>query len=568
LAIIDLSEAAAQPMLSGGGRFALSYNGECYNYRTLAERFRTERSQSDTAVVLQALVEEAESALPRFNAMFALAFWDEEQRTLLLARDRYGQKPLYYGEVNGHLCFASELRALLASGLFPRSADPLAVGSFLTFGSVQGPETIIEGVRLLPAGSSMRWSAGRSQPIRSYWTPPRDKIEITPERLREEWTEAVRRHLISDAPIGLFLSGGIDSAAVAGAVGSVDAEGETHAINVSFPDLPSRSEAGAAKEMANRAGVRCVEVPLSATELRSALAPALAAQDQPSIDGLNTWIVSRAARESGLKAALSGLGGDELFAGYPRFRTVPRGIKLRRWVGPLGPLAGRAVERVAGFDLKAGKAADLLRSRTDPLSVYLVMSQLFAEAQCRLLLAPRSRGCFVRAEELRSRALLESLADQRALPDQIGLWEMFAYMGQTLLRDSDAMGMNHGLEIRNPFLDGDFSDTVLMMDPSTRSPEPRSKHRLIDALGDWLPPAHLEMKKQGFDLPLDEWLSGDLRDFAEAGLRQLKQADTLFDAAMVRTVWSKFLESPRRVGVYRPWALVVLGHYLHNNELL
>ena len=567
LAIIDLSEAAAQPMLSGDGRFALSYNGECYNFRSLAEQYPTERSRSDTAVVLQALATDGERVLPRLNAMFALALWDEQRRSLLLARDRYGQKPLYYAEIEGRLCFASELRALLASGLCERRVDAAAVATFLTFGAVQGPQTILEGVRLLPAGCWLRWSPGKGVEIQSYWKPSTEKTDLQPQALREVWTEAVRRHLISDAPIGLFLSGGIDSAAIAGAVGSVDPDGKTHAINVSFPDAPTKCEAAAAREMAERAGIRFVEVPLSGADLRAALEPALTAQDQPSIDALNTWIVSRAARESGLKAALSGLGGDELFGGYPRSSNVVKATRVRRWFGPLGPLAGRAVELVAGFNLKAGKISDLLRSRADPLSVYFVLTQVFAEAQCLRLLAPGVHDRFVRAEEIPLRDLLEELGDGRPLPDRIGLWEMFAFMGQMLLRDSDSMGMSHGLEIRAPFLDTSFSDAVLALPASARVPQPRAKHRLIEALGDWLPPDHEQRKKQGFELPIDEWISGDLREFAEAGLAQLERTEGLFDPKVVRQLWSRFLQSPREVGVYRPWALVVLGHYLNNHGL-
>lgn len=570
LAILDLSEAAAQPMCSEDGRWAFTYNGECYNFPELRDALEAKgevfRSSGDTEVVMRLLEREGEEALARLNGMFALALWDEREGRLLLGRDRYGQKPLYTVRLGRMLLFASELRALLASGLVSRRVNPAAVYGYLAYGSIQEPNTILWDARLLAPQGYLRWSVGGEHEEGKYWAPAREKRVLGPMELRESFVAAIERHLLSDAPLGLFLSGGIDSSAVAAAAARVAPE-QVKTLSMVYPDQPEQSEAVYARAMADKAGTEHHEVPITGPQMLEELPTALAAMDQPTGDAINTYLVSMAARKVGLKVALSGLGGDELFGGYRSFRQVKKLLRLRRLVGPLGGSLASLLGDRMGFSLRGGKLQELALGPAEAVSAYLVSRRLFSSQQIESLapsLAPYALHHGLPAGLFRELCLF---ARGRALQDAVGLLELRAYMAQTLLRDADIMGMSHSLEIRVPFLDTEFSSDVLALEARARTPVPYGKWRFVEAMGDWLPPEVTRRNKQGFTLPFATWMSRALVEEIPKGLRALATHCQAIREDVLFQIWTDFLRKPQKVGWFRPWTLYVLGAFLERHEL-
>lgn len=571
LAILDLSDAAAQPMVSPDAQYAFVYNGECYNYHAMKAALTANgesfTSTGDTEVLFCLLRKRGRACLSGLNAMFAFGFWDEAQQTLLLARDRFGQKPLYHARIGSLLLFASELRALLASDLVERRISPAAIRSYLAYGAVQGPETIVDGVRLLPAAHYLEYQAEGRESNGGYWTPPTDKQPLAAEALRDEFRKAVERHLISDAPIGLFLSGGIDSSAIAAAAVRTRTGPPPVSLAVVFPDAPSHCEQEHARRMARHAGTDHHEIPLTGSELLARLPSAIAAMDQPTVDSINTEVVSYAARCAGLKVALSGLGGDELFGGYPSFRDVPR---LVSWLRPMRAVMGKIVGSIsdaAPYSRRSAKIMDLISCPGDPVGVYLARRRLFTSAQVQSLLPSDPRNGWSADIPDETYQDFARLAEPREPPDAIGLLEMRAYMENMLLRDSDVMGMAHSLEIRVPFLDADFSGAALRLDSGARVPSRIPKARLVEALGDWLPRENVERPKQGFTFPFVHWMQKELRGEMEGGLEALAARCPLIAPGFTKALWLRFLARPDSVGWSRPWSLYILSTYIMRNEL-
>ncbi|MHB1421803.1 MAG: asparagine synthase (glutamine-hydrolyzing) [Gemmataceae bacterium] len=570
LAILDLSAAAAQPMCTPDRRFVLSYNGECYNYRDLRRQLHSQgvpiQSSGDTEVLLHLLARQHQEGLRSLNAMFALALWDEREGRLLLARDLFGQKPLYWCAFEDGLIFASEVRAILASGLVPRRLNLAGLRSYLCHGAVQGPDTIVSGVWLLPRASTLAWHREIQPVVASYWRTPQEQRPAALGEIRDGFFAAVERHLISDVPAGVFLSGGVDSSAAAAAAVRRAGSGVT-SLSVVFPDQPEQSEAEHARRMAEMAGTRHIEVPVTGGDMLAMLEKSLASMDQPTIDAVNTYIVSRAARQAGLTVALSGLGGDELFGGYPSFSTVPHLLRLRRALGPVRRPAGWLLRTTSLFGRQWGKIADLLEAPPGVLPAYAVRRRLFSSRQVRAL-APRfGAEKWLSGLDPARMADLQELVAGRALPDAVGHLELEWYMGQTLLRDSDVMGMACSLEIRCPFLDKDFAELVLAQPPQARMLKGVRKWLLIEALRDLLPEANWRRPKQGFALPMQTWMLGPLRQQVEDELSCLAAFPGLFDGGSLQELWSRFQAAPAEIGWSRPWGLFVLGAYLREHKL-
>ena len=571
LSILDLKPTGAQPMASPDGRFVITYNGECYNFQELradleaqGERFQ---STGDTEVVLRLLAREGQEALRRLNAMFALALWDEADQRLLLARDRFGQKPLYYARVDGLTVFASEVRAILASGLVPRRGDPQGLISYLAYGAVQGPHTIVEGVRLLPRASFLELTAEGGERSAVYWRPAQETSPTPPRKLRESFVAALKRHLVSDVPIGCFLSGGVDSSAVALAAAEGAPPGTVKTLCVTFPDEPAFSEAVYARQVARQAGAEHREVPLSGNDLLGLAPMAVASLDQPTADGVNTYVVSYAARQAGLTVALSGLGGDELFGGYPSFGDVPRLERLQA-CGSLGfRPALRVLARLRPFDPRIAKTLEALEAPRGVVGAYLSRRRLFTSLQLSRLAPGLAPARWLAGQSDERLAELKALARGCSQPDAVAHLEMSVYMGETLLRDSDVMGMAHGLEIRLPFLDAEFSALALSLESGAREAKPFPKWRFVEALKDILPPEAYARRKMGFDLPFERWLCGPLAAEVEAGLASLAEAVPALRQDAVAQWWRAFRRDPSRVGWSRPWALFVLADYLTRHQL-
>ena len=388
LAIIDLSPAGHQPMFDADTGNWITYNGELYNFRALRAELEarglTFRSHSDTEVILKAYGVWGEKCLDRFRGMFALAIWDAARRRLFVGRDPMGIKPLYYFQDGSRLVFASEVRALLATGLVPRRLAAAGLATYLMFGSVYDPFTLIEGVRALPAGHWLTWQDGRIE-TQEYWDVPHDaaaegRVESA-SALPGLLDQTVELHTVSDVPIGVFLSGGIDSSAL---VALLSRRARVSTFSVVFREA-EYNEAPFSRAVAERFHTDHHELTLSQQDALEAIPDALRAMDLPSMDGINTYIVSRQAVRAGLKVAMSGLGGDELFAGYDTFRRVPAMERFvrrsQRLPRPLRAPVAAAVGVLGGNTVRAQKLSALIAGEGGAVHPYFLSRMLFLPVQ-------------------------------------------------------------------------------------------------------------------------------------------------------------------------------------------
>ncbi len=569
LSIIDPSTMSAQPFVLPGFA-ALSYNGECYNFKDLRHELIQQGVQfvstGDTEVVLRTLVAAGDKrGLRRLNAMFAMALWDERQNYLLLARDYFGQKPLYFCIASNYLVFASEVRALLASGLVERRLDEDAVRGYLSYGAVQSPNTIVRNVRSLEAGSLLKFQNGKIQ-IERIHDSLVEASSVEMDKLRELFQAAVARHLISDAPIAIFLSGGLDSSAVVAAA-SAASTADISTFTLTFPDFPEYSESEAAMLVAQEFNTRHSAVPLLSSDIEALLPRALQSMDQPSIDGLNTYLISKAARDAGFKVALSGLGGDEMFGGYSAFRDVPRMLKIRERVKFLPPSLVSMVRVMDPHGKTMNKLADMAAAPADVVSLYLSRRRIFTSRQVDALLTASLRRRKWSADIPDSRlSRAHELCEEASVEDCITKLEMMLYMEQMLLRDSDVMGMANSLEIRLPFLDLDFARATLSMPASQRIRNAPSKDTFRDMVKPWLPSKIMNLPKKGFVLPFERWLRLALAEKMECALAQASSLSAL-NLSAFRDIWRRFLFNSAGTDWIRPWSLFVLLHYIEWNEL-
>jgi len=509
LAILDLSPAGHQPMSTPDGRFTIVFNGEIYNYRELREPLQKDgvvfRSNSDTEVVLRAYGAYGAECVAKLRGMFSFAVWDERERTCLLARDPFGIKPLYFHEANGQLVFASEVRALLASGLVRRELDPQGLHGYFRTGSVPEPRTLLRGVRCLEAGHLAIWQAGRLQ-TRRYW-----ELRFQPEAVaapeaartvRQALLDSVAHHFISDVPVGVFLSGGIDSTALVGLARTVG-RADLHTYSIAFPGT-SGDEGGLAQRTAAHFGTTHHEWRLDAAAGRQLFSQYLQVMDQPSIDGLNTFTVSKFARDQGMKVVLSGLGGDELFGGYKSFREVPRLARLNRRLRLTGPVrAGvRAVLRRARRP-QLRRLGEMLGQPARLDTAYAALRGTFTAAEATVLTRHYT------GEEVVNDFSSEELPTDPTPEDTVSRLELTRYMRNQLLRDSDVMSMAHGLELRVPFLDLPLMDTLTRIPSSTRlQPGKRFLLQAVPEVPDWI----ANQPKRGFLFPFDQWLGTEWRE--------------------------------------------------------
>jgi len=521
LAILDLSPAGAQPMRSADGRFAIVFNGEIYNFRELARELAAEgvelASRSDTEVVLELWRREGARALAKLRGMFALAIWDELTGTLALARDPYGIKPLYYSLDGGMLRFASQARALDAGGGLSREVDPAAVAGVLSWGAVPEPLALRRAVRAIPAGHWARVAGDGSFVLE---TVPRVALDPGCGGAAEALATSVRAHLVSDVPVGLFLSAGLDSALVA-ALAARRLSGSAEplaALTLTWREARGTpaDEEPLARATARTLGLRHVVREVAGDEVRAALPAILEAMDLPSIDGFNTWLIARLAREEGLKVALSGLGGDELFGGYSSFHDVPNWSRRARWLRHLPTIAAlwpRLARRIAPG---TPKLASVLRYADSLAGAYALRRAVFLPHEVDDLLERsglaepgiRSYDAPFDAWDKLGEAVLGD--PSRLLRDPwsaVHRLESSIYLRQQLLRDADWAGMAHGLEIRVPLVDAWLRAGLerLRFEPARSA----GKAAMVRAVAPELPEALFGRPKSGFQLPIADWLEND-----------------------------------------------------------
>jgi asparagine synthase (glutamine-hydrolysing) len=528
LAIIDLSDSGIQPMTTANGQIVVTFNGEIYNYKALRRKLESQgyvfRTQTDTEVLLHLYAAEGPAMVDDLRGMFAFALWDQEKGGLLLARDPYGIKPLYYADDGWTLRFASQVKALVAGGGISLDPEPAGWAGFLLFGNVPEPYTTYQAIRALPAGTTLWIDRCGPGELRQYFSvseiiaaaerrPPASHDDPQ-EHLRSALRDSVRHHLVADVPVGLFLSAGIDSGALLGLMRDVGQE-DIHAITLTYEAYRNRrqDEAPLAEQVARHYGCTHTVRVVPEAEFRADLPAIFAAMDQPTIDGINSWFVSKAAREQGLKAALSGLGGDELFAGYPSFTDIPRWV---RWgaIPSRIPLLGDGVRHVLSrlnqlAPILHPKTAGLIKYAETYAGAYMLRRGVFMPWEAIRLM---DRG-FI-AEGLRRLDPLRHIsaamgAKARTAMGKVATLEASLYLRNQLLRDTDWASMAHSLEVRVPLVDAELlrevAPDVLSLAPGV------GKARLAASPRTPLPGDVVERAKTGFETPIQDWLQRDDR---------------------------------------------------------
>lgn len=517
LAILDLDSRANQPMVSTDGRYTIVFNGEIYNYRELRRGLEADgiafRTTSDTEVLLALFARDGERMMPRLRGMFAFAIWDTQTRELFMARDPYGIKPLYYTATKNGFLFASQVKAVLASRLVSIEFEAAGLAGFYLWGSVPEPWTLFRDVFALPAGHCLRVRAGVPDApvcwhdIRAAWqrTSSQQSTSELNELVREAVKDSVRAHLIADVPVCVFLSGGIDSAAIAGLAAELGANVE--GITVGFQEFAGRhdDEVPVAAAIAAHYGLPHHVRMVSSSEFAQDRPRILTSMDQPSIDGVNTWFASKAAAERGYKVVLSGIGGDELFCGYSLFRQIPRTAAL-----------GRALAAVPGARALLDRPfAYLAKTRSQPklAGVPAFMASLEGMYFLRRgLFQPAELPCLIGAE--RAREGLARLggapagmtqAEARDGAAAVGLLESTLYLRNQLLRDSDWASMGHSLELRTPLIDAALLEALGPFVSGFAAGV--GKGMLAQTPKKPLPDLVVNRTKTGFNLPMAKWFS-------------------------------------------------------------
>jgi len=580
LAILDLSPLGHQPMHDLETGNWIVYNGEIYNFRDVRRELEQAgtkfTSHSDTEVLLKAYARWGESCLTKFRGMFAFALWDARQHRLFVARDPMGIKPLYYAQSGAYFLFASEVRTLLGTGLIPRRLDQAGLLNYLAFGSACDPLTLVEGIHALPAGHSLTWHSGTIRKSR-YWdlvddgavcdhptvsaSPSAAEYRHVTATLQPMLEEAVRLQLVSDVPVGVFLSGGIDSSALV----SILSRGGVTPVTFSIVFREAEfSEAEFSLAVAKKFRTDHHEITVSQEDVRSAIPDALRAMDLPTMDAVNTYFVSRQARAAGIKVALSGLGGDEVFAGYSNFRTVPQ---MERFVAIWKnvPRAARSLFASAFAALSRSsdqnrKLASLLRDNGRVSHPYFLSRMLFTPSQLDKLFPSSSPEQAARASAEQEMLLHRTLALDSV--NRVSYLESRCYMLNTLLRDADFMSMSQGLEVRVPLIDHLLAKAVLALPGSWKMGKSSPKNLLVDTLENSLPSEIIHRVKRGFTLPFEHWMRGELRAEVEpvltAGIGNGPLGGIL-DTVAVRKVWDDFQRGAS--SWTRPWSLYVLHRW-------
>lgn len=539
LSILDLSAAGHQPMCTPDGRYWITFNGEIYNFRELRSQLEAQgisfQSHTDTEVILRLYERDGADCLNHLRGMFAFAIWDNQQKIAFLARDPLGIKPLYYWQSGSTLLFASELRAVLASGLPPKQLSATGLYGYLTSGSVPEPYTLIDQLYLLPAGHCLQWQAGEIQQ-QAYWQIDFRPQVIAPEvaiaKTRSALLDSIQHHFISDVPVGVFLSGGIDSTALV-ALAIQTQPGDLHTYSIAFEEA-QWNEGDLAQQVAQHFGTHHTEYTVTAAIGRSLLPQFLTAVDQPSIDGFNTFCVSKIAHDAGTKVVLSGLGGDELFGGYKSFQSVAQmvrlGQKLKRFQAISYPLGWGLEQWTTSSKLR--RLGDFLQCPPTVSAAYQRFRGIFSHQEaCQIL----SQYCPSTAPIQRtSKPLNRPFASTE---DEISWLELSHYMRNQLLRDSDVMSMHWGLELRVPLVDRQLLETIATIPSGLRlQPGKQLFTQAVPEIPDWI----INRPKRGFYFPYEQWMQNEWQDYVRSA------------------------RAPEQIPLspwYRRWSLVILHHW-------
>ena len=524
LSIIDLSELGAQPMTSADGRFVIVFNGEIYNYRSLRAELEAAghifTSGSDTEVLLHLYALDGAAMVNRLRGMYAFAIWDAKCRSIVLARDPLGIKPLYYAHAGGTLRFASQVKALMTCPAISSEPNPAGWAGFFLLGSVPEPHTIYRDVHQVPAGSIVVIDERGPQPPFTFASVAQTFADAEQQSrpmadedrramARAELLDSVRHHLVADVPVGTFLSSGIDSGALVGLMREAG-QSKIQTVTLAFEQFRGtpNDEAPIAERIAATYGAdHCTRV-VTSTELAEGLPLVLDAMDQPSIDGVNTWFVSKAAAELGLKVAISGVGGDELLGGYSYFRSIPNWVK---WLGPtasvpqIGRLARRLFQAVGPLLPQIHpKAYGILEYGCDYPGAYMLQRGVVMPWMIDQVMGRGGGAALTSLDALGNLTNTLEPGPKTAFA-KIATLEFSFYLRNQLLRDTDWAGMAHSLEVRTPLVDWHLLNKIAPVILPQAGEPANQKYLLANAPSTPLPAEVMARRKTGFSVPMLDW---------------------------------------------------------------
>lgn len=573
LAIIDPTPAGHQPMVDKQRGNWITYNGEIYNFRELRQELESLgevfETKTDTEVILKAYGVWGSNSFNKLRGIFAFAIWDERRQVLVLCRGPLGVKLLYFYKKGNSLIFASEVRAILSTGLIPRKLDMDGLISYLAYGAVQEPYTLIQGVRSLAPGHFMEIDVGKPDfdSKETCFRPIPGPSPLRPasydgliEVLRERLAGAVSSQMIADVPLGAFLSGGIDSTAIVALMKAAN-QGPVKSFSLVFEEK-TYDERRWSRLVSDRIGTLHSERLLKGEEVLAEIEKALSSYDQPSIDGLNTYFVSKAAKQAGITVALSGLGGDEVFGGYDGFAKAllaEKIIPLKKVVPlPAGKYISGLIEPFVRRELFR-KTAEALCTKRHP---YFVTRRLFSNYQIRKILSPEIQVC----DEWESTCFenIEKSAEDYDPINRASAFEMQTYMRSTLLRDTDQMSMAHSLEVRVPLLDPDLVEFMFSIPGEMKLDRIQPKPLLTWPLADLIPEECIYRPKRGFELPFEVWLRKTLKGKIEGSLCNGPD-DGIFSHKGMQSLWQAF--EAGHLTWSRVWAIYVLKYWLTTNNV-
>jgi len=569
LSIIDLSSAANQPFADHSGRYVMVFNGEMYNYEEVKRQLPDYpfRTTSDTEVLLAAYIKWGPDCLRFFRGMYAFVIWDRQEEVLFMARDKMGVKPFYYFLDDNKFLFASEIRAILSNRQVEKKLDSTAILEYFRYQSVTGSSSIIAGIRQLEAGTWMKVSkAGVEKKV--YWDligevkqADYGDVKQVQRQIRQLMLQSIERRLVSDVPVGAFLSGGIDSSAVVGLMAEAS-PARPNTFNIFFEEK-EYDESEYADIIAKKFNTVHTRILLQPSVFLDELHNALQALDTPSGDGINTYVVSKAIRRQGVTVALSGVGGDELFAGYPFFNQYLQ-LQKNRALWKIPPFLRRGLAGfLPGNTGKADRIKQLLSLSSPSIgNVYPVFRQLLSPELLQQLIPPSSQQGNVNTLQ---RDLLDRAEQMSRLPllSQVSAAEYMGYTQNTLLKDTDQMSMAVSLEVREPFFDQDLVEYVMGVPDRLKKPS-YPKSLLVESLKPMLPDEIVFRKKQGFLFPWELWLKNDLRSFCTQRLDNMAQRSFVNGPELMK-YWQRFLAGDARTRWGELWLFVVLEYWLEKN---
>ncbi len=558
LSIIDLSEQANQPIYSTCGNYAIIFNGEIYNYAEVKNSLTTYQfaTNSDTEVVLAAYITYGAKSLELLKGMFAYAIYNKQTNEVFIARDRLGVKPVYYYKDDTCFLFASELRAILATKIVPPKVNKLALQYYLVLQSVYAPHTIIQNIVQLEAGHYIIINENKVE-IKQYWDikNPQQKFEINSKADAQSnvlhlMQQSVARRLVADVPVAAFLSGGIDSSAIVGLMAQVTEAPQT--FNIAFNEA-DYDESTYAEIIATKFKTKHHKILLSPQTFLDELINALNAMDTPSGDGINSYVVAKEIVKNNIKVAMSGVGGDELFAGYPSFKQW-YSMYHKQWIWKSPMALRKLVANLLPNNSKYSRVAKLLQQKQlDINTFYPLIRQVYDANTVHKLLQQHTVNQNIK---------LNLTANNFPSLSQFSIAELLGYTQNTLLKDTDQFSMAVSLEVREPFFDHDLIEYVLQIPDAIKLPT-YPKQLLVESLGDLLPPEIVHRKKKGFTFPWEHWMRNELKAFCHKLITDLNNRDFIENGIPLQ-LWNNFLQN-KDVKWSQIWVLVVLEYWLQKN---